>query len=257
MAQDPLDALAEELARSLDALAEEPASLVVAQEIASLVVAEDLHRMSNRRSQEQIRHARAGLQGALEALAGTILLECLLEAQQEDGDEPILDAIIDAVLTDIVESPDEETSSSVVQSDATRFEAIIDALLTAATQASAPEEETTRELPPPELDENEMKSDIMLTMICPICCSVPHDDPIVTSCDHIMCRACFHQLRTYSDGCPLCPLDRKEIASVEDLSGMARRVWGNVAVRCPRDGCDWTGTMISYKEHCSNDCNGR
>jgi len=84
---------------------------------------------------------------------------------------------------------------------------------------------------------------------CAICFASLPLDPVVTEpCQHCFCRECIAESMKRSNRCPM---DRIAITEEQilPLSGLVRRVFDEVAVRCPYKGCSWTGQMGHYEQH--------
>ena len=99
--------------------------------------------------------------------------------------------------------------------------------------------------PPLASDDGSIPSDFR----CAICFASLPLDPVVTKpCEHCFCRDCLAESMKRTNRCPI---DRIAISEeqVEPLKGLARRVFDEVAVRCPYQGCSWTGQMGHYKQH--------
>lgn len=84
-------------------------------------------------------------------------------------------------------------------------------------------------------------------MTCTICQELPLE-PVITSCDHIFCNVCIEQSLEES---PVCPNDRTPLTKeeIKSLSGMLRRVWTRIEVKCPHHGCTWSETLGNYEAH--------
>lgn len=84
---------------------------------------------------------------------------------------------------------------------------------------------------------------------CAICFASLPLDPVVTDpCQHCFCRECLAESMKRSNRCPL---DRIAISEeqIMPLQGLVRRVFDEVAVKCPYEGCSWTGQMGHYEQH--------
>lgn len=83
---------------------------------------------------------------------------------------------------------------------------------------------------------------------CAICFALLPLDPVVTPCQHLFCRFCLAESMKRSNRCPM---DRIAITEeqIMPLEGLVRRVFDEVAVRCPKEGCSWTGQMGYYEQH--------
>jgi Zinc finger, C3HC4 type (RING finger) len=70
----------------------------------------------------------------------------------------------------------------------------------------------------------------------------------MTPCDHVFCRSCISQALEHKRECPN---DRQELHAyqLQPLSGILRRIWEQVGVQCPNQGCAWTGTAGNYENH--------
>ena len=89
-------------------------------------------------------------------------------------------------------------------------------------------------------------------MTCSLCCEMPMV-PVVTPCDHIFCRPCiFRALESRHE----CPNDRQPLngSQILPISGALKRIWEQVAVKCPTTECPWTGVMGSYAAHAERCC---
>lgn len=78
----------------------------------------------------------------------------------------------------------------------------------------------------------------------------------MTPCDHVFCRACISQALEHKKECPN---DRQElhVYQLQPLSGISRRIWEQVGVKCPNQGCSWTGTAGNYANHAGTICGQR
>ena len=97
--------------------------------------------------------------------------------------------------------------------------------------------------PPLAIEDGSIPSDFR----CAICFASLPLDPVVTEpCQHCFCRDCLAESMKRSNRCPM---DRIAISEEQilPLQGLVRRVFDEVAVRCP--GCPWTGQMGHYKQH--------
>ena len=83
---------------------------------------------------------------------------------------------------------------------------------------------------------------------CAICFASLPLDPVVTPCQHCFCQECLAESMKRSNRCPM---DRVAITEeqIMPLEGLVRRVFDEVAVRCPYEGCSWTGQMGHYEQH--------
>ena len=83
---------------------------------------------------------------------------------------------------------------------------------------------------------------------CAICFASLPLDPVVTPCQHCFCQECLAESMKRSNRCPM---DRIAITEeqIMPLEGLVRRVFDEVAVRCPYEGCSWTGQMGHYEQH--------
>eukprot|EP00538_Stauroneis_constricta_P000947 CAMPEP_0119559854 /NCGR_PEP_ID=MMETSP1352-20130426/13479_1 /TAXON_ID=265584 /ORGANISM="Stauroneis constricta, Strain CCMP1120" /LENGTH=301 /DNA_ID=CAMNT_0007607659 /DNA_START=26 /DNA_END=928 /DNA_ORIENTATION=+ len=113
---------------------------------------------------------------------------------------------------------------------------------------------------PPLLQQKDPDNTVLQNLVCTICQKIPHVDPIITQCQHVFCKSCYHgmaaSMTDHYDGTLRCPNDRSVITSVSPLSGIVRRMWEEIPVKCSQDGCNWTGSMGSYAEHTRHRCNG-
>lgn len=109
-------------------------------------------------------------------------------------------------------------------------------------------------LPPPILSREADSAQDLLT--CSLCHELVMVDPVVTPCDHVFCRPCIVQALDYKKECPN---DRHGlyICQLKPMTGMLRRIWEQVSVKCPIPGCDWTGTAGSYTHHVKKTCGKR
>jgi hypothetical protein len=82
-------------------------------------------------------------------------------------------------------------------------------------------------------------------------CSLCHElvmNPVLTPCDHVFCRPCIVQALQHRHECPN---DRKQlyIAQLTPMTGVLLRIWEQVGVQCPNQGCAWRGTAGLYTAH--------
>ena len=114
-------------------------------------------------------------------------------------------------------------------------------------------DESLKLIPPKIKDE---EASIAAEMVCSICCSIPHVDPMITPCQHIFCRDCILQALARCRRCPNCrePGHRwiRNEHRVTRLEGVVNRIWQSIPVECPSNGCHWKGSMGDYKAHASN-----
>jgi Zinc finger, C3HC4 type (RING finger) len=100
--------------------------------------------------------------------------------------------------------------------------------------------------PPPVLLRETDSAQGILT--CTLCHELAMEEPVMTPCNHVFCRSCISQALEHKNECPN---DRKELHlhQLHSLSGISRRIWEQVGVRCPNQGCAWTGTAGNYSNH--------
>ncbi|XP_022804798.1 TNF receptor-associated factor 4-like [Stylophora pistillata] len=96
-------------------------------------------------------------------------------------------------------------------------------------------------------------------------CHLPLRGPFQTRCGHRYCKECLfeHIRRQRSQGQFLtCPFDRQDLDPVRDVfpdTATERKIL-TLAIRCPREGCEWTGELRNKEEHltqcgtCPNNC---
>jgi Zinc finger, C3HC4 type (RING finger) len=107
--------------------------------------------------------------------------------------------------------------------------------------------------PPLLLRETDSAQDILT---CSLCHELAIDEPVMTPCDHVFCRSCISQALEHKRECPN---DRQElhVYQLQPLSGISRRIWEQVGVKCPNQGCAWTGTAGNYANHAGATCGQR
>lgn len=64
----------------------------------------------------------------------------------------------------------------------------------------------------------------------------------------MFCRSCISQALEHKNECPN---DRRElnVHQLQPLSGILRRIWEQLGVKCPNQVCAWTGTAGNYANH--------
>jgi len=100
-------------------------------------------------------------------------------------------------------------------------------------------------------------------------CHLPMREPILTKCGHRFCTHCLNGYfaRLERDWQPLiCPVDRNNLLRDKDIfpDKAAERKILSFVVKCPSEGCLWTGELRSKDNHlaacpfkvvlCTNEC---
>ena len=98
-------------------------------------------------------------------------------------------------------------------------------------------------IPPLPISPNDVPNDF----ICSVCHELPLA-PVLTPCEHCFCRTCIDESLVHRSECPI---DRSalEQGDINPLCGMLRRVYDQIAVKCPNEGCSWDGMIGSYAAH--------
>jgi Zinc finger, C3HC4 type (RING finger) len=103
-------------------------------------------------------------------------------------------------------------------------------------------------LPPPVLASGSASNNgVIYALTCTLCHELSMD-PWMTPCDHIFCRACIVEALSHKSECPN---DRQHLGvqQLQPISGVLRRIWDQIPVKCPIGNCAWNGTVGSYAGH--------
>jgi hypothetical protein len=109
--------------------------------------------------------------------------------------------------------------------------------------------ERMSKLPPPVLLTGQGVN-VQDIMTCTLCYEFPME-PVTTPCGHVFCRSCILQALSHKKECPN---DRQPLQGnqLQSISGIARRIWEQVGLKCPNGGCEWTGTAGNYANHAAS-----
>jgi len=85
-------------------------------------------------------------------------------------------------------------------------------------------------------------------------CQLPMKEPVLTKCGHKFCIQCLNAYfsRLERDGQPLiCPVDRNNLLRDKDIfpDKAAERKILSFVIKCPSEGCQWTGELRSKDNH--------
>ena len=105
-------------------------------------------------------------------------------------------------------------------------------------------------IPRPSLLHSDATDSMQHELVCVVCLDIPMDIPMITKCSHVFCNTCIRQVLQYKHECPIC---RQRATEVAPFSGLSRRMWEQVKVKCP--DCQWTGNIGNYQAHYARDCN--
>lgn len=96
---------------------------------------------------------------------------------------------------------------------------------------------------------------------CPICTSLV-ETPVITACSHVFCRTCWEEWMSrehVSSRCPKCNRIFAGVGAAADScppcvdlregNPLAWRILSRVQVRCPVNGCPWTGDYSELSPH--------
>ena len=88
--------------------------------------------------------------------------------------------------------------------------------------------------------------------ICSICYNLL-EDPVITTCQHMFCRAC---LSSWVVNKRVCPLDRRTLTDANSFTSLKTRepffyktVYQSLRVKCPNVECTWTGSPDAVEVH--------
>lgn len=88
-------------------------------------------------------------------------------------------------------------------------------------------------------------------------CQLPLREPVLTRCGHRFCRQCLEKhmasQESHKQGLS-CPVDREELDRQKDIfpdKATERKIL-SFAIKCPSDGCDWTGELREKEDHLSS-----
>ncbi|XP_022804795.1 TNF receptor-associated factor 4-like [Stylophora pistillata] len=94
---------------------------------------------------------------------------------------------------------------------------------------------------------------------CPIC-HLPLKEPVLTRCGHRYCKECLDEhirrspLRPKESYNFTCPTDWQHLNAKEDVfpdKATERKIL-SLAIKCPSDGCKWTGELRNKEVHLGN-----
>uniref|UniRef100_A0A7S1YBG2 RING-type domain-containing protein n=1 Tax=Grammatophora oceanica TaxID=210454 RepID=A0A7S1YBG2_9STRA len=86
-------------------------------------------------------------------------------------------------------------------------------------------------------------------LMCILCMDIPMETPAVTkTCEHVFCNGCIKKSLSYREECPTC---RHKLCEDDlgQITGLAKRMWEQVAVTCPCKSCAWKGSIAAYQSH--------
>ena len=110
---------------------------------------------------------------------------------------------------------------------------------------------TTR-IPRPSLINSDEITAMQEELMCTLCHDIPMEVPWVSkNCQHAFCKGCILEALSYKQECPVCREMLTERV-LEPISGLARRIWEQVGVRC--QDCGWTGKIGNFLPHHMKDC---
>ena len=106
-------------------------------------------------------------------------------------------------------------------------------------------------IPRPALLHSDATNGMQHELICIVCHDIPMDVPLITNCSHAFCNTCIRQALRHNSACPVCR-NRVSEHELSPISGLLRRVWEQVRVKCP--SCEWTGNIGNYQAHHTRSC---
>lgn len=94
------------------------------------------------------------------------------------------------------------------------------------------------------IDIERFNGDAHEPFLCAVCLDVV-DDPIMTPCDHLFCKACFSP-RSIRGRCPSC---REKVEQVKQLNRILKQVYDSLKLKCSESGCKEVLNVSNYKSH--------